>query len=357
MSSVAILESPLFVAPDVWSRCLAPVDVAPHARLVDHTPVRRGTLMAQLRRGDQPFPQQAAFCAFLGAPSQRVIPHRRIGSPSSEAEVYLVQYGSALAALKLLPILTDADVQKNEREIEYALRASNLVLQRGASTHFPLVYAHGHCDSVAFFRNGSIASGAVQYACMDALRQANPAQERQITRLFRARQSPEQIAARLQLDASVCIDAPVHAQFLLSELANEDLLHWSTRRQSVLHWRCLVQQVLDAVRVLHRDEQISHSDLHLGNVLLLADYAPDSVTALLHDFGRAEPLDEHNWRDDLLRFFYALEQVDNTLGQQQVPPAVQRFATDAQHYVERYRGAPDADALYDALSAMLDAVR
>lgn len=77
----------------------------------------------------------------------------RIGSPSVNAEVYLLRTpnGSRLAG-KILPITSDKSTENNRNEIKISTIASDLVKQ-GKTIHFPLVYGSEHCISTIYNKN------------------------------------------------------------------------------------------------------------------------------------------------------------------------------------------------------------
>lgn len=239
------------------------------------------------------FPEDINFCAIVNNSHSDVEVIRRIGSESSEGEVYQIRYNNVDAALKIMPVISDSDILKNENEINIANLASQMVLQN-KWPHFPMVYGSGKCTNSNFY-NPRWKELSHDYACVRRLREVLPAKNKQIDALYRTGQQPENIAQRFGLNLEVCQNLKTPSNFLISELATEDLSSWATAPHTTREWREIVRQCLDSISFLHQEMAISHNDLHWGNVLI-------KDIALIHDFGKSSPFVEENANDDLVKF-------------------------------------------------------
>ena len=234
----------------------------------------------------------ANFCANLNG----VIASSRIGMDSSEAEVYQIALGDVTAAIKLMPIISDASVAKNKMEIEYASYFGQLA-QTGVCPNFLLVLAQGRCDRV-IFQNSEFNEKVIAYACIQDLKGKYPALAPLITEYAKSR-TVGSIIETLQLQYS-CNRNSGSANFLVSELAEMDLLEWSKQLHSITVWQNVIAQVLLAIDCIHK-HGASHNDLHFGNVLFNNTTGPHPL-AMVHDFGKSSALSVDNQKSDYLMF-------------------------------------------------------
>jgi serine/threonine protein kinase len=270
------MEAPEFRAPPSWTR----------------------KTKSNLDRPMLNFPSEVSFCEMIHSPDTEIEVVKRIGSESTEGEVYQIMYKGKRAALKLLPINSDEDIVKNESEIKIANMASNMVME-DTCEHFPLVYGSGQCNDVYFFQKRWREKGE-NYACIRKLRSQLPgAKSKQISALYRQGLKPVEIAEKFNLNMKVCDKLHVASNFLISELADEDLSSWAERRHSVDAWKDVIYQVLYAISCMQENMKICHRDLHWGNILLEDN---ENVLALIHDFGKSEPLVRENEKDDIVKF-------------------------------------------------------
>lgn len=273
------MEAETFQAPDRWTRT---TDAQPPKRL--------------------DLPATVNFCQYISEPSSDVRIDKRIGSESSQAEVYQITYQDTHLALKLMPITSDADIPKNAHEIALATMASDLVAD-GTCENFPLVYGSGSCPHVYFFSSKYQEMGQ-QYSCYHRLRQQLPENKRsRFTALMRQNLPIDSLAQRFSLDPSLCQGVTAHADFLISELAQEDLASWATRVHAVSEWTNIIKQVLFTIEVMRNIMKISHADLHWGNILIST--ARGRTVALIHDFGQSQELTQDNQRNDEIKFLSA----------------------------------------------------
>lgn len=298
------IKATLVDTPSLWTVTSGQVDfdVHPAARL-------------QKAIDGSNLPSEPCFCSFIGYASQHKCPDRtlgpdhnmilmkkRIGSPSSDAEVYAVSYDSIIAALKVMPVTSSDDEAKNTDEIANAIRASDLV-KSGYSSHFPLVYSSGKCDNVIFQPDSKFINAAEDYARVLTLKQEYPAKRRLIDALIKQIPVSPERAHRADIIAQrIGVEPPLRengiAHLLLSEMAREDVRTWSQRRHHDTEWLSVITQAIEAISHLHMGLNLCHNDLHLGNLLLL-----DDSTVLIHDFGRSINLTDSNWKDDYVEFF------------------------------------------------------
>ena len=136
-----------------------------------------------------------------------VVPQSRIGSKSTEGEVYTVDLNvnkNAMmsAALKLMPVRSEDEIEKNKYEIQYAEAASNLVV-KNKSQHFPLVFGSGYCEDVQFFKDSVFQYPSSQYTCLQNLMKDNPSQTKRIKQLSKTNVTVEDIACCLRLELQI----------------------------------------------------------------------------------------------------------------------------------------------------------
>lgn len=200
-------------------------------------------------------PGELKFCPMMQRASLNS--YSRIGSDSNEGEVYKVKILGKLAALKLMPILSDKDNSKNENEIDIAKKASELVMN-GQSQYFPILHGSGKCMNASFFHNGRLGPLARNYAGISSLIVEKPEMRNNIRRLAR-NHNFDQILQELNIPK---YNPNITAYFMLSELADEDLLNWTKREHSAYEWSTMLLTILDAIDDLHNLLSVSHSDLH-----------------------------------------------------------------------------------------------
>ena len=252
-----------------------------------------------------------------------MIPQYRIGSQSSEGEVYRVKYTipatgyELLGAFKIMPILTPESQQKNRTEIDLAVKTSNLV-KEGKSPYFPLVYTSGHCPDVTFYPMSKFTGPSWSYACMSKIYDAYPNKTRRIQAFERQGTSVADILSQLG-DEHLCDQLTIPADFLFSELASEDLYSWGHKRHTMATWMKVLSSVVTGIYHLHSYLKFCHNDLHLGNVLItndlgsksgrLTSYVEYTEVPLIHDFGKSIPLAHGNRWEDVRHFFDSLSKL------------------------------------------------
>lgn len=285
--------------------------------------------------GDRPvikFPSSVNFCQLINNPGKDIKVIRRIGSESTEGEVYQIQYKGTDAALKVMPITTDKDNEKNQNEMEIANLASDMVLEN-TWPHFPIVYGFGRCYDSNFY-NPSWKGKSTNYACMLKLRETLPSKTKQMDALYRTGQSPETIARRFNLDLQLCEDLETPSDFLISELAREDLSSWASLIHSSKEWKSNVSDILETILFMREEMQISHNDLHWGNVLI--KFVDNSDIPLVHDFGKSGKITNDNLLDDINKFISSW-----TGASYQIPSDIREFFIQAEKDIKENKDIPE----------------
>jgi len=292
-----------FNAPSLWTR------------QADHLNDRRILL----------FPPNITFCELIREPTQDIHVIKRIGSESSEGEVFEIEYQNHLAALKLLPINTENDKDKNKREIKIAKWASDMVVNRKWD-HFPMVYGYGQCDNVYFF-DPKRHQQAERYSCFTKLKSLLPVErQRQLSIMFKAGYSIDEIGKRFNVNPENCQNLPIQTDFLISELAREDFSTWATRYHNTEEWITLIPQILETIRFMQNEMSLCHNDLHWGNILIKD--VNNTNMALIHDFGKSETLNDDNSNNDLVKFLSSWDSLVYT-----IPKPIIKWFRDSENYI------------------------
>lgn len=265
---------------------------------------------------------------------------QRIGSESKEAEVYLVSLPDQnLGAMKIMPRKSIDDISKNSNEIQVASQASELALNEECR-YFPHVYASGHCSNVSLYPGSQHIPRAIEWAQYERLLSQYPGKERMIEILIHQGLPFDRISQRLNLKYKTT--PMISADILISELANEDMGQWALRGHSLNDWKLIIKDVLNGLHCLHVDLGFIHNDMHLGNVLIT-----EEERALIHDFGKAEPIGAYDFTRDYTTFLYSL--LDETKGYY-VPDKIQVWATSFFSWVDNVNKEDINQILLESLS-------
>lgn len=165
------------------------------------------------------------FCSYLELSIKE-----RIGSESQFGEVYNNTIDNSV--IKLLPLINDNSYDMNEKELNIAVQASQLVLE-GTSPHFPIVYDFGFCKDFTGFKYKNVSS-----------------------------------------------------HFLISEKASCDLYTYLKQNRPKNEMQNIRKQCIKAISDMHKYLKICHNDLHLRNFLVMKNR--NDILILIHDFGKAE---------------------------------------------------------------------
>ena len=306
-------------------------------------PINNREELAELIQAGNIFPAHVEFCNLIKNPNKEILTTHRIGSESSEAEVYEIMYfGSDIpikAALKIMPISSPGTEAQNMKEIDYAIKASNLV-RSGVCERFPLVFDAGTCPNTAF-QNSKFQEAAANYTCLKLLLDKVPTKQKQLQAEYRQGRPMSYLVNKYDPDMD-CSKATASSMFLISELADTDLNLWARSPHPKGAWLSIMSQVFEGIYFLHQTLRISHNDLHFGNVLL-ANY-DIGTTALIHDFGKSEPLDSFNWKNDFEKF------LSNFTESYQIPPEILTLVNKMETVI---REAENMDLLYNNILDLL----
>jgi len=261
----------------------------------------------------------------------------RVGEKSLAGIIYRIQIGDILAALKVMPIKEEKNVDNNKKETDIANILSTLVVNNNCK-FFPLVYGDYTCENILYPIDSEFLGDALKYAIS---RKANEILEttlydflnkpggttdennlRRRVRLairnvkkipsflkdarYRGIESTSEFLNDMAkevnriFEISGVTDVSVTAQelrpklegnLLISELANGDIISYSkylinkSEKLSNNYWFEILEGVLKGIKAM-QSVNIIHNDLHPGNVLILIKN--DEILPLIHDFGESE---------------------------------------------------------------------
>lgn len=281
------------------------------------------------------FPSETEFCRVLSDPQNILIKHR-IGTKSKEAEVYQIGHNGLRAALKLMPRISARSVVKNLREIQYAIQASNAVLD-DICPYFPIVFAHGKCDNVKF-QNETFNYEASSFATGLKLSVGDP----RVAEFLSTGRPVEDIHRVLGIQFNW---QPGSADFLISELADQDLNEFFGTNNFTENDADLLIYIFNCcfkAVICLQSLKICHGDLHAGNILLYHCFRDEDLIAsvsrrkyaeacipLIHDFGLSEPLTEDNYKKDFKKLCSTFIDRRDIL-----PQSVIEYATDAKTKIQ-----------------------
>jgi hypothetical protein len=230
---------------------------------------------------------------------------QRIGMESTMSEVYKINLNNQFAAVKILPILNDKSMSNNEKEIRFALEASELILS-GESKYFPIVYDFMFCEETHFYKGENLKGDSfslrfydksLRYQKFQALYRAGENAIDEIVSYKRKFLEPEKIKEILQLNVS--LPNKVQSHLLISELAPFDLDYYFNEILSsklcLSEYRFKIYHLLKYVFLAIQDLQIKlnllHNDLHLGNILMVKDDSSEiGYIPVIHDFGKSRKI-------------------------------------------------------------------
>jgi serine/threonine protein kinase len=222
---------------------------------------------------------------------------QRIGSPSNEGEVFLLSIDGLKFAAKIMPIINEESRLKNENEINYATRASNLVLD-GKSQFFPMVYGTSYCQNTKFSEGSTLANKCFLYSFKNQLLQKVPEKYMERTKRFLIsddldREEIKQKTMRLgnlsiETIQDVEENCAIPSNILMSELAWGDFRMFIAKygyQTSNMSFHSLMRMIFSAIRDLQTKLGLIHRDLHTGNILLRISSEEGCFLPLIHDFG------------------------------------------------------------------------
>ena len=196
----------------------------------------------------------------------------RIGSESSEGEIYRVELQGIQYAGKIMPIISDKSYEKNENEISIAKELSG-------NSYFPKVFAAGFCTKTKYNENSKFFENSYKYflfekVCEDMNRAIK----------IRTKHKYKDTTVK-ELKKIYSEEVTIGSHVLISEIAFADLRQICKYYYvSEKIWKEIILRVLQGIKYLNEDKNILHGDLHCGNILIKID---DKTSPLIHDFGKS----------------------------------------------------------------------
>ncbi len=221
----------------------------------------------------------------------------RIGSESSEGEVYRIQIEGREYAGKIMPISSVLAIEKNENEIAIAKELSGL-------TYFPIVYAGGFCSNTKYNEKSLFFEDSYKYFLFEKV-----CEDKTKACKTRMKHQYKNISVQ-ELKTMFYIPINISSHILISEIAFSDLrqiCRYYTVNEKI--WRFIILNVLKGIKCLNEEKNILHGDLHCGNVLIKVSEKNQVEIPLIHDFGKSRKCLFDNMSDrvtDAEKFLYDL---------------------------------------------------
>ena len=218
----------------------------------------------------------------------------RIGSESSEGEVYRIQIEGQEYAGKIMPINSAYSIEKNENEISIAKELSGL-------KYFPIVYTSIFCSNTKYNEKSLFLEDSYKYFLFEKLCEEK-------TKVCKTRMKHKYKDMSIQkLRNLFDISVNISSHILISEIAFSDLRQFRSGNEKI--WRFIILNVLKGIKYLNEEKNILHGDLHCGNVLIKVNDKNEIQTLLIHDFGKSKRCSFENMQDritDTEKFLYDL---------------------------------------------------
>ena len=212
----------------------------------------------------------------------------RIGSESSEGEVYRIHIQGQEYAGKIMPINSAYSVEKNENEISISKELSNL-------TYFPIVYTSIFSENTKYNEKSLFLEDSYKYFLFK--RENMSKRIRYLYRNMNLQELQNVFPIPLQIEAHV----------LISEITYSDLRQFRCGNENI--WIFIILDVLKGIKYLNEEKNILHGDLHCGNVLIKVNDKNEIQTPLISDFGKSKRCLFENMQDrvtDAEKFLYDL---------------------------------------------------
>lgn len=229
---------------------------------------------------------------------------KRIGSPSTMAEVYHSKIGNLDVACKLLPINSSTSIRQIENEFKLASLVGN-----GNEIYFPYVYNKFYINDTYFYNQKCLflqndtskdfTSSSRWYQYYDYLL-TNAPQEIILSIISYKQKFIEPDITRDRICPNIIIPPKIKSGILLSEILEYDLSYYlNYNTLSIKEWIELLAHIFRAIEIMHTKYNILHNDLHLGNILI------NDKIPIIHDFGKSSISNFNNYYDkqhDILYF-------------------------------------------------------
>lgn len=237
----------------------------------------------------------------------------RIGSESSQGEVYKLKVQTFEFAGKILPITSDNSIEENENEIDIAVELSNEV-RNNKTIYFPIVYASTLCEHTIFNKTSLFYNDSYKYAVINNLcnkENMTSACKKRLMCKYKNLDISDIKALHPEFDN---INIPSH--LLISELCFSDLRQFIiNNKNDEIFWISIIAHIFEAIKYLNETMNIIHNDLHTGNILLRIVKTEDSMIyqPVIHDFGKSRRICKNeDWSmydriTDVGKFLYDLK--------------------------------------------------
>ena len=215
----------------------------------------------------------------------------RIGSESSEAEVYRVEVKGREYACKVMPIVCAKSFDKNQNEMEIAKKLSEF-------PYFPKVFQCGYCERTEYNKKSPFLEESYKYFYLEEMC-------KYMKKAERIRTKERYIRENLFGDMKESVN--IGCNILISEIYFSDLRQIATRfKLDEKDWKNMIIGVLEGIKFLNEEQHILHGDLHCGNILIKID---KKSTPLISDFGKSQYCDFSTLEEcimDSQKFIYDL---------------------------------------------------
>lgn len=225
----------------------------------------------------------------------------RIGTESSQGEVYRLRIGDFEFAGKILPIISDNSIEDNENEIAIAKELSKEVTD-GRTIYFPIVYASALCDNTIFSKNSLFYEDSYRYNYRSSLYNVLCQRENMNSACKKRMIHKYKSLSLEELKKIHPENIHISSHVLMSEICFSDLREYAseyTREYSLQiekdesFWVSIIAHVMKGIKYLNEKMNIIHNDLHTGNILIKIVDNNDCLTnhltyqPLIHDFGKS----------------------------------------------------------------------
>lgn len=217
----------------------------------------------------------------------------QIGSVSRNAYVFKIQTDNDYAAAKILLLTNKYSQDSISNEINIAKKLSE------KCDCVPKYISYHYCSSFEpskHILNSFLYRTALKYKFLTE-------ETKDMSKREKIIYEKEKLDDNFRLDPYK-YGTDVQCYILISELASGDLRQIATNYElTVDNWESIIQKILICISKIH-DENLSHNDLHLGNILIKNLY---NLEPLIHDFGEVTELNRYNQFNDLDKFFYSID--------------------------------------------------
>lgn len=193
----------------------------------------------------------------------------RIGSESSEAEVYRIELNGKQYACKIMPITSAKSFDKNTNEMEISEQLSRF-------PHFPKVFKSGYCERTIYNKKSLFFEDSYKYFYLEEMC-------KYMKKSDRIRIKEKYMRENL---FKYTDDVKIGCNILISENYFSDLKQISQKfKLNEKAWKDIIISVLEGIKYLNEELNILHGDLHCGNILIKIQ---GQSIPLISDFGKSQ---------------------------------------------------------------------